>query len=270
MSLKIEWQEKECFGYTDEIPEWMLASEGLWYDVSHDVVGPKGGGYLAQCNVKTNGRVVVLDYRPYEKNKKEFYLGALRLTFGDKERVGEPNVAWRDESSSLFEKFKARVTRSQAQESPGPIPEEEIGRASEPFNPSNFEDARKHVIASLAARQGQQKFRNTLKAAYRSTCAMTGCSVSQVLEAAHIMGYRGKHTNHIQNGLLLRADIHTLFDLGLIGIDPSTWTIVLHRCMQDGPYRGLHGSTPHLPQEEANRPHVKALKHHLGLFGLKK
>lgn len=139
-----------------------------------------------------------------------------------------------------------------------------------PFDPSNMADARQRVLASLAVRQGQQKFRNALKAAYQNTCALTGCSVVEVLEAAHIIGYRGKHTNRVQNGLLLRADIHTLFDMGLIGFDPSTWTVVLHRRMQDGPYRELHGSTPRLPKNEGKRPNVKALKLHLKLFGLRK
>ena len=50
---------------------------------------------------------------------------------------------------------------------------------------------------------------------YEGKCAVTGCDVPDVLQAAHIFPYMGPETNHPSNGLL-RADIHTLFDLGLI------------------------------------------------------
>ncbi len=133
MSLKIQWQEEESSGYTDDVPDWMLANEGQWRRASHAVTGPKGGVYHALCNVMAAGRVVVLDYRPYKENAKEFYLGVLRLTFRDAERAGEPKVAWRDKSSRVFEKFKALVTRLQPEESRRPISEEEVGRASETF-----------------------------------------------------------------------------------------------------------------------------------------
>jgi HNH endonuclease len=45
--------------------------------------------------------------------------------------------------------------------------------------------------------------------------------VLDVLEAAHIYPYRGDSTNHVANGLLLRADLHTLLDCGLPAIDPD-------------------------------------------------
>src|ERR1700722_13744752 len=46
-------------------------------------------------------------------------------------------------------------------------------------------------------------------------------AIPWVLEAAHITPYMGASTNSLLNGLLLRADIHTLFNLGLISIDPD-------------------------------------------------
>ena len=49
-----------------------------------------------------------------------------------------------------------------------------------------------------------------------------------MLEAAHISPYRGGEDNHSENGLLLRADIHTLFDLDLLGIEPMALCIELH------------------------------------------
>jgi hypothetical protein len=49
-----------------------------------------------------------------------------------------------------------------------------------------------------------------------------------VVEAAHISPYRGEEDNHVENGLLLRSDIHTLFDLDLLGINPEDLRVELH------------------------------------------
>lgn len=49
-----------------------------------------------------------------------------------------------------------------------------------------------------------------------------------MLEAAHISPYRGENDKHPENGLLLRSDVHTLFDLDLIGIEPHHLHVVLH------------------------------------------
>ena len=57
---------------------------------------------------------------------------------------------------------------------------------------------------------------------------MTGCEILDVLEAAHIRPYRGLNDHNVQNGLLLRADVHTLFDLDLIGIHPDKLTVELN------------------------------------------
>ena len=88
------------------------------------------------------------------------------------------------------------------------------------FNPSEMEDQRAKSIAEIVRRRGQAKFRKTLLEAYNSKCVVTGCDAAEALEAAHITPYLGEETNHPQNGLLLRADIHSLFDLGLLSVDP--------------------------------------------------
>src|SRR5262245_9271658 len=67
-------------------------------------------------------------------------------------------------------------------------------------------------------------------------CAITGCSVRDVLEAAHIHPYRGRERNKVANGLLLRADLHTLFDCGLIAIDAATMTVIVTPSLQNSEY----------------------------------
>tara|TARA_X000001036_G_scaffold350548_1_gene331261 strand:- start:112 stop:948 length:837 start_codon:yes stop_codon:yes gene_type:complete len=76
-------------------------------------------------------------------------------------------------------------------------------------------------IAEVKARQGQATFRRELLKFYGGECVVTGCTDEQVLHAAHIRSVKdgGKHANW--NGLLLRSDIHQLFDLGLVTIDEN-------------------------------------------------
>ncbi len=56
---------------------------------------------------------------------------------------------------------------------------------------------------------------------------ITGCATLDVLEAAHIVPFRGAEYDNLENGLLLRSDVHTLFDLDLLGINPASLTVAL-------------------------------------------
>ncbi|MBD2211215.1 pentapeptide repeat-containing protein [Nostoc linckia FACHB-104] len=81
-------------------------------------------------------------------------------------------------------------------------------------------DALSKIITSIRKRQGQEKFRNALITYYEGRCAISGCEVTGVLEAAHVEPYSLSKNNNPNNGILLRADLHTLFDLNLIVIHP--------------------------------------------------
>lgn len=111
----------------------------------------------------------------------------------------------------------------------------------EAFDADGLTDARMRVYASIVRRQGQPAFRKALLAAYEGRCAVTGCDVKDVLEAAHVHPYRGTETNVTANGILLRADIHTLFDLYQISIDPATLTLRLAPALLQTTYGALDG-----------------------------
>jgi len=114
------------------------------------------------------------------------------------------------------------------------------------------------VRREVNQRLGQPEFRADLRRAYDDTCAITGTRATGVLEAAHItpVAVGGKHA--LSNGLLLRADIHTLFDLGLITVDDQ-WRICVDPSIEDWEYRQLDGQEMRLPSSRSDRPSLAAL-----------
>ncbi|MEJ0003553.1 MAG: HNH endonuclease signature motif containing protein [Pararobbsia sp.] len=127
------------------------------------------------------------------------------------------------------------------------------------FNPSDVVDARKWVTASIVRRQGQGEFRAAVLAAYNGKCAVSGIDTLEALEAAHIFRYLGSETNVVRNGVLLRSDIHTLYDLGLISIDPSTMSVVLAPKLGASHYEKYAGATVYIPENISERPSPIAL-----------
>lgn len=79
-----------------------------------------------------------------------------------------------------------------------------------------------HKVRSLRVRVGQQAFRKRLIAEYGETCAFTGSCPPQALEACHLYSYAELGKHHSDGGLLLRSDIHSLFDQGKIRVDPES------------------------------------------------
>lgn len=140
--------------------------------------------------------------------------------------------------------------------------------SAEPFDPANIADARERVQRTIAQRRGQKAFRDALIVAYDGRCAFTGCEVRDVLEAAHIHHYRGPETNTVVNGLLLRADIHTLFDCELITVDPETLTVIVGPGLAGTEYGALHGMALRLPAKSTQHPSKDALAMHRRDSGL--
>jgi hypothetical protein len=130
--------------------------------------------------------------------------------------------------------------------------------SSDEFDPSNNLDARRKTIRAIAIRRGQPAFRQNLLEAYGGACGISGCTTSAVLEAAHISPYRGVHTNHATNGILLRADLHTLFDLGLLIIGPN-YFIRVDETLWNSEYFQFHGKYLRLPANANAWPDSRAL-----------
>ena len=137
-----------------------------------------------------------------------------------------------------------------------------IGFPTGEFDPNATQDDRLKVIAEVRRRQGGARFRKALLQAYDSRCAMTRYDATPALEAAHILPYRGPQTNHVANGLLLRADMHDLFDLGLIAVDTSAMRLLLASELVGTEYEKYAGAPLWIPSESEARPNVEALDKH--------
>lgn len=130
------------------------------------------------------------------------------------------------------------------------------------FDPQCLIDERNRSLAFIVRRQGQSTFRQALLRAYDSRCAFTGCRIPQVLDAAHIVPYQGQQTDHVQNGLLLRTDLHTLLDLGLLAVDSGTLTILVSHALAGSEYAELDGKRMHVPADRRQYPSPAALDEH--------
>lgn len=136
------------------------------------------------------------------------------------------------------------------------------------LEPKNSKDGRQALIDTIISRRGHPGFRRELLDAYESRCAITNFNAVDSLEAACIVPFRGKFTHHASNGLLLRSDIHTLFDLGKIAIDTGTMSVVITDDLMDSSYRILAGRPLRYPKDENSRPSSEALDLHRRLAGL--
>ena len=137
------------------------------------------------------------------------------------------------------------------------------------YSPDNVEDGREYAMQNICARRGQAQFRQALREAYKDQCAISGCDVVEVLEAAHISPYLGLQTNSLSNGLLLRTDIHTLFDLYLITVNPVDLRIVISNQLRKSIYSDFKGKKLRVPKNDAFWPSRDVLQKHFDYSKLK-
>jgi hypothetical protein len=147
------------------------------------------------------------------------------------------------------------------------LSERELARL-QTFDPESGKAGRSQVIESIIRRRGHPSFRQLLLAAYEYRCAITNFNALDALEATYIIPYRGRFTHHPSNGLLLRADLHTMFDLGKIAVDTRSMTLILADELMDSSYRILAGRPLRYPKDAEQRPSTEALDLHRRLAGL--
>jgi hypothetical protein len=121
------------------------------------------------------------------------------------------------------------------------------------------------VLRSIKERRGQPEFRQKLLAAYKGRCAITDCDVVDALEAAHIVPHSMGGRYDTSNGLLLRADIHTLFDLHLLTVCPDLGVVQLNRRLMSA-YGQFEGKALQVPIDKADMPDRQGLVNHRNIW----
>jgi len=121
---------------------------------------------------------------------------------------------------------------------------------------------------AVRPRLGQSSFRVLVTDAYQRRCAITGESTLVALEAAHIVPYSDAGDHDVRNGLLLRADFHRLFDVGLVGVTPELKVKVSPRIRETwfngkAYYRLDNQPLSVIPSQQSMQPDPDRLNWHL-------
>ncbi|WP_321935388.1 HNH endonuclease signature motif containing protein [Paraburkholderia sp. J8-2] len=180
-------------------------------------------------------------------------------------------AGWRTVRYNLEQQF-VDFRRFSDESSPTPAPrtgpqgESAPSGSGESRNEDSGDTSEERQLATIWSRRGQRKFRERLLRAYGCVCAVSGSTVEALLEAAHIVPHALETNYAITNGLLLRADIHTLFDLHLITID-SDGRVCVARSLEWTEYAQFRGRRlVAYPLDKEECPSADQLKRHHNLF----
>lgn len=119
----------------------------------------------------------------------------------------------------------------------------------------------------IKGRLGQGAFRILVTSAYNRNCAISGEKALPVLQAAHIKPYNENGPNSVDDGILLRSDLHILFDRGYITVTPN-YKIEVSRKIKEEFDNGKHyysyngNKLSVLPQLSDERPNLDFIKWH--------
>lgn len=258
--LQMNWQG---LGAGDTVYFWVTGSPGRVVGrarvISDKSPLPAGSPHAWSPNDRRRGdyryRIDLAEFRDLDvqirwSEVKEHTGASGRLN--DVTLIPEPGVSWLEQRLGLM----LRDPYEEALEGVSDDPQARI-------DVSGFGDDRRELVPrDVVIRRGRQAFRAGLLRAYRGRCVVTGTNLEVILEAAHISPYKGDHTDRLDNGLLLRADIHTLFDLHLLTIAASDYTVrVTPRLHSDQAYQSLDGRQLEL-ERSPTKPNRDLLAEH--------
>jgi putative restriction endonuclease len=115
-------------------------------------------------------------------------------------------------------------------------------------------------------RLGQGAFSALITDNYQRRCAVTGEKALPALDACHILPVHQGGQHRPDNGLLLRTDVHRLFDAGYVTVTPDGRFLVSRRIKADfdngEPYMPFHNQPIWTPQDPASQPDRRILEWH--------
>lgn len=145
------------------------------------------------------------------------------------------------------------------------LPAPGLGEAPAPFAPDRS-SSRYGVPTLLMRRLGQGAFRLTVTDGYNRRCAVSGERTLPILDAAHVRPFAEGRAHEVANGLLLRTDIHRLFDLGYVTVSGQGRFAVSERLRADFDngthYYAMQGQEVAAPRRGFAPPSAEALTWH--------
>jgi hypothetical protein len=132
-------------------------------------------------------------------------------------------------------------------------------------------DKRRRKESLRVIREGAGLFRKQLLKSWSGKCAICDTRARRVLDGAHIFRFLGEHTNHGTNGILLRADIHRLFDAHLISLhfEEGNLVVAVSNALKNTEYCSLTGKSVKMPQDARHRPDIRLVEWHYQQFQVK-
>lgn len=219
------------FGHANGVrdyPEFVQRLRSLRHD--------EGGDDLVGCVVLE--QVSILNPTDYIRAPADWKVNTVRGEYYDLE-VGEGRRIFTELTAAA-----AQPAFSYLQEAPGGFYEE----------------------SSRRQRRGQGAFRLMVMDAYGRRCAITGERTLPALEAAHIRPFADSPIHSVQNGILMRSDLHDLFDQGYVTVTPDLNFRVSSRIRDEFHngiiYYALDGSTIRIPERAEAQPDRSALEWH--------
>jgi ribosomal protein L37AE/L43A len=220
-------------------PEWRCDKGHTFSEPAIETIEIKG--YEARFE---NTYVATPDAVP----ASELKLAAMRRN--DQLSIEELNIGALETRLTAFPGSRTVLARFAQTRTAGPHDSTRVEHKPDSTLALSMFDTREQVLRAIKVRRGQFQFRERLLKRYENKCAVSGCTLLDILEAAHVWPYRGEGDNHPENGLLLRADLHTLFDLDLMAIDPASYRVCFHPLALTAGYEVYNGAT----LGERNRP----------------
>lgn len=257
--LYLRWTHPEIRGWVDFIPLEQFLVERESQVLSHLVFASKKPKARAKCLFSLVGKEALLNYEAFPKfnNEQDMALGILRVVFSDTRRMKVHKVWWKPEGEP---DAPAPIDR------PALVPFPPAGK----YEPPKKGTKPKKEFAHRKERPGQQRLRARLIWAYGS-CCLSGTRIPEALEAAHLDPVINHKTDNPKNALLLRRDLHRMFDQHLISVAPDSGLVHLAPSVRaDATYRALHRSAKiRRPNDSSCQPDAVALKRHWEAFSKK-
>jgi putative restriction endonuclease len=250
----------------------------------HNAIG--GGGFLVEAPIlpihiaweafgEGNGRASLNDLRASIADyRKGFGISDFRTEIGC---IILRDSFFLDESDWIAppSDWSSNIVRGKGYDSSEPLGRDLLGQVQERLSrqlptaigeiPATLEDMFGEARL-VRPRLGQGSFRVLVTEAYQRRCAVTGGKVLPVLQAAHILPVSEGGAHRLDNGILLRSDLHTLFDRGYVTIRPDfrfQASGLLKDEFDNGDYyRALTGKEIALPPDEDSRPGRDFLEWH--------